>query len=111
MSLLKFKRTHQHSGSQNASKVPDLNCDVFAVHGRSSGEEEQDVTQHTYNSQRHQTDPQALGKAAWTHSDANVSTSTTSNSSLSLQSIFWASKLHFALADLSIWLYQTETEV
>lgn len=58
------QRTHQQSRSQNASTVPDLDCDVFRLHGRPPGEEEQDVTQHTHDRQRYQTDPQTLGKAA-----------------------------------------------
>lgn len=72
--MLSFGRTHQHSWSQYASKVPDLLRDVFTFHGRTTREKEQDVAQHTHNGQRYEGDPQTLGKAARTHSDAGAST-------------------------------------
>lgn len=81
--MLSFYRTHQHPRSQNASKVKDLLCDVVALHRLSAREEEQDVTQHTHYRQRHQSDPQTLGKAARTHSDTDASASSTTNNSLS----------------------------
>lgn len=71
---LPFGRTHQHSRSQYASKVPDLLRDVFTLHGGTTREEEQDVAQHTHNGQRYEGDPQTLGKAARTHSDTGAST-------------------------------------
>lgn len=67
-------RTHQHSRSQYASKVPDLLCDVVTLHRGATREEEQDVAEHTYDAQRYQGDPQTLGKAAWTHSNTDAST-------------------------------------
>lgn len=83
LSMLSFYCTHQHSRSQYASKVPDLHCDMVAVHRLSTREEEQDVTQHTHYRQRDQSDPQTLGKAARTHSDTDASASSTANNSLS----------------------------
>lgn len=65
--------THQNSRSQQTSKVPDLLCDVVTCHGRAAGEEEQDVAEHTHDAQRNQADPQTLGKASRTHSDADAS--------------------------------------
>lgn len=59
-----FCRTHQHSRSQQASKVKDFLCNVVTRHGRATRKEEQDVAKHTHDAQRDQADAQTLGKAA-----------------------------------------------
>lgn len=60
--------SHQHTGSQNSSQVKDLVCDVLGLIGHfSTGEEQEDVAEHTDDGQRDERDPQAFGTVSRTH--------------------------------------------
>lgn len=60
--------THQHTRSQNSSKVKDFVCDVTALIGHcSTREKQQNVAEDTDDGQRDEGYPQAFGKISRTH--------------------------------------------
>lgn len=59
---------------------------MFGVHIRPTGEEEQDVADHTHKWQKNQSDPQTLGKTADTHSDSDAQTTSDKKKTLLLLS-------------------------